>query len=116
MMSLFGLGVFTYAIYKNLSFYSKPPGKRINLTKEEITKSPVFKDGVIVVRKERGIRVFSRRCPHLGCFLSYDPYTEEIICPCHKSRFTLDGKYITGPAKKDLIELSFNEKKRRVRG
>lgn len=111
MMSLFGFGALTYAVYKNLSFYSKPPGKRIILTKEELAKSLVFKDEVIVVRKGDRIKVFSRRCPHLGCFLSYDSYTEEIVCPCHKSKFTLEGKYITGPAKKDLIEFSFNEKK-----
>jgi nitrite reductase/ring-hydroxylating ferredoxin subunit len=44
----------------------------------------------------------SRRCTHLGCIINYDESKEQFICPCHQSRFTRDGHYIAGPAKRDL--------------
>ncbi len=60
----------------------------------------------ILVKEKEVFLVFSRRCPHLGCKLNYDPERELIVCPCHQSKFTLQGKFISGPAKKDLRSLS----------
>ncbi len=44
----------------------------------------------------------SRRCPHLGCALKWNPYEHTWDCPCHGSRFTEDGKLIDNPATGDL--------------
>ncbi|NOQ47148.1 MAG: Rieske 2Fe-2S domain-containing protein [Desulfobulbaceae bacterium] len=44
----------------------------------------------------------SRKCTHLGCRVSYLEDKQIIECPCHQSRFTREGKLITGPAKKNL--------------
>ncbi len=41
------------------------------------------------------------RCPHLGCALKYNKYEHTWDCPCHGSRFELDGKLIDGPATDD---------------
>ncbi len=38
------------------------------------------------------------RCPHLGCALKYNKYEHSWDCPCHGSRFEIDGKLINGPA------------------
>ena len=43
------------------------------------------------------------RCPHLGCALKYNKYAHTWDCPCHGSRFELDGKLIDGPATDDKI-------------
>ncbi len=40
----------------------------------------------------------TRRCPHLGCALKWDPQERTWDCPCHGSRFTEDGELIDGPA------------------
>jgi len=57
----------------------------------------------------QGLRVLSRRCPHLGCTLQKEDSGEKIVCPCHGSTFTLQGKYISGPAHKDMQTLSFRK-------
>lgn len=44
----------------------------------------------------------TRRCPHLGCALKWNPYERTWDCPCHGSRFTKDGKLIDNPATGNL--------------
>ena len=44
----------------------------------------------------------SKRCPHLGCALKWNPNERTWDCPCHGSRFTEDGKCIDNPSTGDL--------------
>lgn len=44
----------------------------------------------------------TRRCPHLGCALHWNPQEHTWDCPCHGSRFTRDGKLIDNPATGDM--------------
>lgn len=44
----------------------------------------------------------TRRCPHLGCALKWNPQEHSWDCPCHGSRFTKDGEVIDNPATDDL--------------
>lgn len=39
-----------------------------------------------------------RRCPHMGCALKWNPEEHTWDCPCHGSRFTVDGRLIDNPA------------------
>lgn len=41
------------------------------------------------------------RCPHLGCALKYNKQEHSWDCPCHGSRFTVDGQLINNPATDD---------------
>ena len=41
------------------------------------------------------------RCPHLGCALKYNRAEHTWDCPCHGSRFTIDGELIDNPATDD---------------
>ena len=41
-------------------------------------------------------------CPHMKCNLVFNSYDETWDCPCHGSRFDLDGNLIEGPAKENL--------------
>ena len=49
-------------------------------------------------------RAISRRCTHLGCRVNYNKEKKLFICPCHDSRYTLDGSVVQGPAQKNLPE------------
>lgn len=58
-------------------------------------------DGVDVLLVRDGGRVFalSARCSHRGCSLSEGSLDDGVVtCPCHGSRFTLDGSVVRGPA------------------
>ncbi|MGD0612378.1 MAG: Rieske (2Fe-2S) protein [Anaerolineales bacterium] len=50
-----------------------------------------------------GFTALSLICTHLGCTVASQP--EGLVCPCHGSRFDLDGKVIHGPANQPLNRL-----------
>jgi cytochrome b6-f complex iron-sulfur subunit len=41
-------------------------------------------------------------CTHLGCLPKWVPTNQRFECPCHGSKYELDGKYIEGPAPRSL--------------
>lgn len=49
-----------------------------------------------------GVVAVSRRCTHLGCRLNFNELENLLVCPCHQSRFTRQGKRTAGPARLDL--------------
>jgi len=55
-----------------------------------------------VMRLADGFRALSSVCTHLGCITRYQPDADQIACPCHGSRFQLDGEVIAGPAPRPL--------------
>ena len=56
----------------------------------------VYKDDKGVIHKIKLI------CPHMKCALIFNQKEKTWDCPCHGSRFTLDGKIIEGPAVKKI--------------
>jgi Rieske Fe-S protein len=57
---------------------------------------------VVITQPTAGVfEGFSTVCPHAGCNVS--KITDgNIVCPCHGSRFNLDGSVAKGPATKPL--------------
>jgi glycine/D-amino acid oxidase-like deaminating enzyme/nitrite reductase/ring-hydroxylating ferredoxin subunit len=47
---------------------------------------------------EGGLHAISARCTHLGCIVAYNADDRTWDCPCHGSRFALDGRVLEGPA------------------
>ncbi len=56
-----------------------------------------------VYRDEAGaLHAVSARCTHLGCIVHFNDAERAWECPCHGSRFAVDGSIIQGPANKPL--------------
>jgi cytochrome b6-f complex iron-sulfur subunit len=65
-----------------------------------------FHDSVIVSKKSGQIKIYSAKCTHLGCTINKSE-NNNLVCPCHGSQYTFDGKPVKGPANKNLNELPF---------
>ena len=48
------------------------------------------------------LHLVSARCTHLGCLVAWNAAERSWDCPCHGSRFDVDGTVLTGPATLDL--------------
>jgi nitrite reductase/ring-hydroxylating ferredoxin subunit len=56
-----------------------------------------------VYRDEDGTEhVVSARCTHLGCLVAFNDAERVWECPCHGSRFGVDGEVLHGPAVRPL--------------
>ncbi len=55
---------------------------------------------VYVFHDESGFYAISSRCTHLGCIVKRGH--DEFLCPCHGSRFKLNGDVISGAATRAL--------------
>jgi quinol---cytochrome c reductase iron-sulfur subunit, bacillus type len=60
---------------------------------------------VVVVKEGEDLRAFSAACPHNGCDVSVAEGGAELLCPCHHSRFALDGERIEGQSPRGLDPL-----------
>lgn len=53
-------------------------------------------------------------CPHLGCGIGWEPIAGNFLCPCHDSRFSLDGAKLTGPSERGMDTLPLEVKDGRL--
>ncbi|MDI6696248.1 MAG: Rieske 2Fe-2S domain-containing protein [Anaerolineales bacterium] len=49
-----------------------------------------------------GFLAMYHRCTHLGCTVPWDQQAEQFVCPCHSSRFSMEGNVVTAPAPRAL--------------
>jgi glycine/D-amino acid oxidase-like deaminating enzyme/nitrite reductase/ring-hydroxylating ferredoxin subunit len=72
-----------------------PPG-RAHVVRDGLGKMGVYRD------PDGGLHAVSLRCTHLGCLVSFNEAETSWDCPCHGSRFDVDGEVLEGPATKPL--------------
>lgn len=97
-----------YMLFAGLSFKQSA---RVNRAKSiriplEVNNGVTFRDELIVVKDNNSVQFLSSKCTHLGCRI-YSLDENELVCPCHGSRFSLDGQCVKGPAKEPLQKLDF---------
>jgi Rieske Fe-S protein len=56
-------------------------------------------------REDGSLMLRSAVCPHKGCTVAWNDAERTWDCPCHGSRFTPEGKVISGPAQSPLEEV-----------
>jgi 3-phenylpropionate/trans-cinnamate dioxygenase ferredoxin reductase subunit len=59
-------------------------------------KVAAYRDG------EGGVHAVSPICTHLRCVVGWNGQDRTWDCPCHGSRFDVEGKVVRGPAKRNL--------------
>ena len=100
----FGLGLF-YPVYAFVAKKRFRPPTEVRLRRELKSGEFLLEPRFALFETDQGPLAVSRSCTHLGCIVNYRETDREFLCPCHQSRFTWDGKYLSGPAKKDLPRL-----------
>jgi len=70
-------------------------------------RSPVVRQQgrVLLVQHDDRVWALSAACSHLGCTVAPGPDGRSLDCPCHGSRYALDGAVLHGPADQPLTEL-----------
>src|SRR5215468_2503336 len=49
-----------------------------------------------------GLRAYDAYCPHSGCEMAWVDGENSVVCPCHLSRFSVDGAVTHPPAVVDI--------------
>jgi Rieske Fe-S protein len=65
--------------------------------------------GGFVVKNQGKVEVLAINCSHLGCSVALNAGSKSFDCPCHGSRFHLDGTVLHGPAAYPLSHLTWKQ-------
>ena len=79
-------------IFKYKSWYSD----KVKFYHEDGKSLACYKD------KNGFEHIIHNKCPHFGCSLIFNEKELTWDCPCHSSRFDIDGKCIKGPSNYDV--------------
>ena len=58
------------------------------------------------------IHIRSAVCTHMGCYVHWNNAERTWDCPCHGSRFNVNGDVMAGPAEDPLSEIESKQKTR----
>ncbi len=96
------------ALFRFLDYQTEPPLKTefdIGL----LSKYPLGSRSLIpevpalFIHSQNGYTALSMVCTHLGC--TVEKKDDGFACPCHGSRYDVNGKVLRGPAQKPLSSL-----------
>ncbi len=73
------------------------------LIKEEGHKIGLYKD------QNGALHGVNPSCTHLHCDVSWNNAEQSWDCPCHGARYSMDGKVMTGPADRDLEQITLGD-------
>ncbi len=99
--------LFSFPRFRPGQFGGKIPASVADIP--ELNKPPKANDvgKFWLVNTDDGVNVLYKICTHLGCIYPWSDAAGIFACPCHGSQFQLGGKYIAGPAPRDLDKFAF---------
>lgn len=78
-------------VNKNKDFYENVIFKNIDNVK-----------CAIYIDENKEKHIVKNKCPHMGCSLIFNNEEKTWDCPCHGSRYDIDGNVIKGPSNKNI--------------
>lgn len=91
-----------YPLARFLGFKVPRKPRKVEVHKSLKVTGFIVEHDFIIFAGEQGPWAVSRKCTHLGCRLNYRENEKSLLCPCHQSRFTIQGKRVAGPAQRNL--------------
>lgn len=88
------------SIVDNISMIIHFIGSYLPLIEKPIIKIENGKRVGIIMDNKGIIHKVSLTCPHMKCGLKFNRLTKTWDCPCHGSRFDIDGNLVRGPSTK----------------
>ena len=79
--------------------------REVTLERTRVDAWRTFQEKVVawVVRTDaKNVVAYAPQCTHLGCAYHWEESRNQFVCPCHESRFSIDGKVLGGPAARPL--------------
>ena len=84
---------FSFIFYNFLSFFNKSNVKSFYDCEKRYS--------IFIDKNGREHKIISK-CPHMGCKILFNDFDETWDCPCHGSRYSIDGELINGPSVNSL--------------
>lgn len=99
--------------YQVKNFFSNLLGSAISFIGSKKRNKDWYKKNLVFTKKNgKSIAIYTDKegkkhlvyttCPHMGCSLVFNEKEQTWDCPCHSSRYTMDGECIKGPSTKDI--------------
>jgi cytochrome b6-f complex iron-sulfur subunit len=105
-------GSIIYPVLRYLRPLSATATGPLKLTPEEVAK--VEKEHFVIVRAGTRkaivfaaggeLRALDAKCTHEGCTVQYVAADEQILCACHNGKYDLDGRVLSGPPPRPLVQ------------
>lgn len=106
LLPFIGAGSLLYPLSK-FAFFEEKNKISLVIALDELTQKITKRGTVFITKNNDEIKVFDAHCTHMGCVLNFSESENAFVCPCHSSKFSLDGTVLKGPAQKKLDTLSF---------
>ncbi len=103
-----GLGEFVREQVNTISRYAQwvEPGEVDSVNEIAAGEGAILRQGSrrLAVHRDDdgGLHTLNAACTHLGCSVAWNSAEKSWDCPCHGSRFDLDGEVLHGPARTAL--------------
>ncbi len=102
-----GAAVFGYEFLSPNVLYEPSPitnaGKPDQYPQGSVTAD--VKNGIYIIHGPEGFYALTAICTHLGCLTAWNSELGIIACPCHGSKFNVEGTKTDGPAPRPLAWL-----------
>jgi len=96
------------AVHADLAEYPVGSGQAGAIREGDPPEIP-YGTTLLLIAARADVAVLAQNCSHLGCSVSFNQDAKTFDCPCHGSRFHLDGTVLHGPAAYPLSNLDWKQ-------